>query len=109
MIVAVSLHKTHIRVVKSLVKIAAVSWHSLRRFIKPAPVCHNDYSFESFPFTILLFIVHCCIISRFSNKTVSFVSTFYIMRLLNGNIHFFLMRSAILNSSFSAGLDTELQ
>ena len=37
MIVAVSLHKTHIRVVKSLVKIAAVSWHSLRRFIKPAP------------------------------------------------------------------------
>ena len=37
MIVAVSLHKTHICVVKSLVKIAAVSWHSLRRFIKPAP------------------------------------------------------------------------
>ena len=37
MIVAVSLHKTHIRVVESLVKIAAVSWHSLRRFIKPAP------------------------------------------------------------------------
>ena len=37
MIVAVSLHKTHIRVVKSLVKIAVVSWHSLRRFIKPAP------------------------------------------------------------------------
>ena len=37
-IVAVSLHKTHICVVKSLVKIAAVSWHSLRRFIKPAPV-----------------------------------------------------------------------
>ena len=36
-IVAVSLHKTHICVVKSLVKIAAVSWHSLRRFIKPAP------------------------------------------------------------------------
>ena len=33
-----SLHKTHICVVKSLVKIAAVSWHSLRRFIKPAPV-----------------------------------------------------------------------
>ena len=32
-----SLHKTHICVVKSLVKIAAVSWHSLRRFIKPAP------------------------------------------------------------------------
>ena len=29
MIVAVSLHKTHICVVKSLVKIAAVSWHSL--------------------------------------------------------------------------------
>ena len=38
MIVAVSLHKTHICVVKSLVKIAAVSWHSLRRFIKPATV-----------------------------------------------------------------------
>ena len=37
MIVAVSLHKTHICVVKSLVKIAAVSWHSLRRFVKPAP------------------------------------------------------------------------
>ena len=37
MIVAVSLHKTHIHVVKSLVKIAAVSWHNLRRFIKPAP------------------------------------------------------------------------
>ena len=37
MIVAVSLHKTHICVVKSLVKIAAVSWHSLQRFIKPAP------------------------------------------------------------------------
>ena len=37
MIVAVSLHKTHVRVVESLVKIAAVSWHSLRRFIKPAP------------------------------------------------------------------------
>ena len=37
MIVAVSLHKTHTCVVKSLVKIAAVSWHSLRRFIKPAP------------------------------------------------------------------------
>ena len=36
MIVAVSLHKTHIRVVKSLVKLAAVSWHSLQRFIKPA-------------------------------------------------------------------------
>ena len=36
-VVAVSLHKTHICVVKSLVKIAAVSWHSLRRFIKPAP------------------------------------------------------------------------
>ena len=37
-IVAVSLHKTHIIcVVKSLVKIAAVSWHSLRRFIKLAP------------------------------------------------------------------------
>ena len=36
-IVAVSLHKTHMCVVKSLVKIAAVSWHSLRRFIKPAP------------------------------------------------------------------------
>ena len=36
-IVAVSLHKTHICVVKSLVKIAAVSWHSLRRVIKPAP------------------------------------------------------------------------
>ena len=32
-----SLHKTHICVVKSLVKITAVSWHSLRRFIKPAP------------------------------------------------------------------------
>ena len=32
-----SLHKTHICVDKSLVKIAAVSWHSLRRFIKPAP------------------------------------------------------------------------
>ena len=37
MIVAVSLHKTYICVFKSLVKIAAVSWHSLRRFIKPAP------------------------------------------------------------------------
>ena len=37
MMVAVSLHKTHISVVKSRVKIAAVSWHSLRRFIKPAP------------------------------------------------------------------------
>ena len=37
MIVAASLHKTHIYVVKSLVKIAAISWHSLRRFIKPAP------------------------------------------------------------------------
>ena len=37
MIVAVSLHKIHICIVKSLVKIAAVSWHSLRRFIKPAP------------------------------------------------------------------------
>ena len=36
-IVAASLHKTHICVVKSLVKIAAVSWHSLRWFIKPAP------------------------------------------------------------------------
>ena len=36
-IVAVSLHKTHICVVKSLVKIAAVSLHRLRRFIKPAP------------------------------------------------------------------------
>ena len=36
-IVAVSLHITHICVVKSLVKIAAVSWHNLRRFIKPAP------------------------------------------------------------------------
>ena len=35
-----SLHKTHICVVKSLVKIAAVSWHSLRRFIKPAPGLH---------------------------------------------------------------------
>ena len=35
-----SLHKTHICVVKSLVKIAAVSWHSLRRFVKPAPE-HN--------------------------------------------------------------------
>ena len=33
-----SLHKTQICVVKSLVKVAAVSWHSLRRFIKPAPV-----------------------------------------------------------------------
>ena len=43
MIVAVSLHKTHIRVVKSLVKIAAVSWHSLRRFIKPAPGIEANY------------------------------------------------------------------
>ena len=46
-IVAVSLHKTHICVVKSLVKIAAVSWHSLRRFIKPAPDEYNifDHNF----------------------------------------------------------------
>ena len=36
-----SLHKTHICVVKSLVKIAAVNWHSLRRFIKPAPDVHR--------------------------------------------------------------------
>ena len=39
-----SLHKTHICVVKSLVKIAAVSWHSLRRFVKPAP--GRIYSFD---------------------------------------------------------------
>ena len=32
-----SLHKTNICIVKSLVNIAGVSWHSLRRFIKPAP------------------------------------------------------------------------
>ena len=32
-----SLHKTHVRVVESLVKIATVSWRSLRRFVKPAP------------------------------------------------------------------------
>ena len=32
-----SLHKTRMCVVKSPVKIAAVSWHSLRRFVKPAP------------------------------------------------------------------------
>ena len=36
-----SLRKTHICVVKSLVKIAAVSWHSLRRFIKPASAIHQ--------------------------------------------------------------------
>ena len=43
-IVGVSLHKTHICVVKSLVKIAAVSWHSLRRFIKPAPDLTNHWT-----------------------------------------------------------------
>ena len=46
-IVAVSLHKTHICVVKSLVKIAAVSWHSLRRFIKPAPGNTRSRFYES--------------------------------------------------------------
>ena len=43
-IVAVSLHKTHICVVKLLVKIAAVSWHSLRRFIKPAPALETQHT-----------------------------------------------------------------
>ena len=42
MIVAVSLQKPHKCVVKSLVKIAAVSWHSLQRFIKPAPDYLDD-------------------------------------------------------------------
>ena len=44
MIVAVSLQKPHKCVVKSLVKIAAVSWHSLRRFIKPSPEHSQTYT-----------------------------------------------------------------
>ena len=50
-----SLHKTHICVVKSLVKIAAVSWHSLRRFIKPAP----GRSRVRFARTLILPFVEC--------------------------------------------------
>ena len=63
-IVAVSLHKTHICVVKSLIKIAAVSWHSLRRFIKPAPavscVLSNGYMREltSHHTTVVSFQLH---------------------------------------------------
>ena len=41
MIVTVSLQNPHKCVVKSLVKIAAVSWHSLRRFIKPVPALYR--------------------------------------------------------------------
>ena len=62
MIVAVSLHKTHMCVVKSLVKIAALSWHSLRRFIKPAPggIAFTDMApVNVVPRLITAFIMTC--------------------------------------------------
>ena len=59
------LHKTHICVVKSLVKIAAVSWHSLRRFIKPAPDqfhrCDLDASsWNVFPYEVWASVIKKC-------------------------------------------------
>ena len=67
MIVAVSLHKTHICVVKSLVKIAAVSWHSLRRFIKPAPAqkCTCTYVVRMYACTAVR-TMHVCIVHMYA-------------------------------------------
>ena len=67
MIVAVSLHITHICVVKSLVKIAAVSWHSLRQFIKPAPAqkCTCTYVVRMYACTAVR-TMHVCIVRMYA-------------------------------------------